>query len=114
VNPVGTLLQVDRDLIHQGLPWRNTTLRRPNGAVVVSRVVKVYTVGMEGGHLVRETVGRVHTNGVVLVDLNHWGTVGSKVSPGRGRGTKRGDTHGHVPFTPMTRRSNSLSGLAVA
>lgn len=114
MNPVSTLLQVDRDLVYQSLPWRNTTLRRPDGTVVVSRVVEVDTMGMEGGHLVREAVGRVNTDGVVLIDLDHGGTVGPKVSPGRGRGTKRGDTHGHVPFTPMTRRSNSLSGLAVA
>ena len=87
VNPISTLLQVNRDLVHQRLPRRNTTLRRPDRAIVVTRVVKVNTMGVKRGHLVRETVSRVDTDGVVLIDLDHGGTSGVKGSSGRGTGT---------------------------
>lgn len=71
VDPISTLLQVDRNLVHQRLSRRNTTLRRPDRTIEITRVVEVYTMGVKRGHLIRETVGRVHTDGVVLVDLDH-------------------------------------------
>lgn len=115
VDPVGTVLVIDGNLVRQVVTWRDSTLGGTDGSVKVGCVSEKDAVRVERCSGAIETIVAMDPQRVAFSDDNGgWSDEIMFMSLAIAQDRERLlNTYGHCPLTPMTLRSARPLGLAV-